>query len=58
MDTKSKRDMTRKADLKLLKRILDGICRIKDSAIKEQLIAALMAVLDKLKNEALHSPQA
>lgn len=56
MDTKSKLVMTRKADLKLLKRILDGICRIKDSAIKEQLTAALMAALDKLKNEALRRP--
>jgi len=52
-------DMTRKADIAILNHVLyRNICRIKDIIIKAQLTLAVMDALNRLEDEALHSPQA
>jgi len=59
MDTKSKLVMTRQADIAILNYILySKICHIKNVVIKAELTLKVMDTLNRLEDEALHSPQA
>ena len=54
-ESKSKRDMTRNADIAALKRILSMLSRIKDIVIRARLNLLVEECLDVLENEPLQS---